>query len=325
MKNKIKYIASLILAAALVWLAFRTVEWDSFFNGLKETRWSYVFLFFIASILALVFRQERWKMIISPHNPNIRRIETWDSTNVGNIVNIVLPGAGEFVRCGYISSSRLKYDKALGTIVCERAFDVLAILLLLALSFILNWGRFGSFFIESVWHPLSEKLNFSLWWVVIAALLICAGAVWAIYHFRDRNRFCGKIVSAIKGIFAGISGITQISHKGLFLLHTCCIWLMYVLMSYFMFKAVPSLAHLGLADAMFVSAIGNIASIIPVPGGIGAYHYLAALCLQSVYGISWDTGILFATLNHELHAILVVVLGAISYSAITLRRKKLKD
>ncbi len=325
MKNKIKYIASLILAAVLVWLAFRTVEWDGFFNGLKETRWSYVFLFFIASVLALVFRQERWKMIIMPHNPEIRRADAWDSTNVGNIVNIVLPGAGEFVRCGYISSDKLKYDKALGTIVCERAFDVLAILLMLALAFVFNWERFGLFFIENIWHPLSGKINFSLWWLVIALLVLIAGSIWAIYHFRRSNRFCEKIASAVNGIIGGISGIAQIKHKWLFILHTVGIWLMYVLMSYFMFKAVPALAHLNLADAMFVSAIGNIASIIPVPGGIGAYHYLAALCLQSIYGTPWDTGILYATLNHELHAVLVVILGAISYFTITLRRKKSQE
>lgn len=88
-----------------------------------------------------------------------------------------------------------------------------------------------------------------------------------------------------------------------------------------MFKAVPNLSHLGFADAIFVSAIGNIASVIPVPGGIGAYHYLAALCLQSIYGTPWDIGILFATLNHELHAVLVAVLGALSYASATIRKK----
>lgn len=321
MKNKLKYIISLILAILLVWLAFRTVHWESFFNGLKETRWAYVFLFFVASTLALVFRQERWRMLLRSHNPKIRRIETWDSTNVGNIVNIVLPGAGEFVRCGYVSSPKLKYDKAFGTIVCERAFDLLAVGLMLLLALLLNWSLFGDFFIQSIWVPLSSRISFSLWWIVALLVIFICAIAWGIYHFRKSSTFCAKIISAIKGIFAGITSIAHIKHKWLFVLYTFCVWLMYVLMTYFMFKAVPSLSHLGFADAIFVSAIGNIASVIPVPGGIGAYHYLAALCLQSIYGTPWDIGILFATLNHELHAVLVAVLGALSYASATIRKK----
>ena len=97
---------------------------------------------------------------------------------------------------------------------------------------------------------------------------------------------------------------------------------MYMLMCYFVFRAVPALSHLTLLDALFISSVGNIASVIPVPGGIGAYHYLVALALQSLYGASWETGILAATLNHELHAIIILLVGALSYAGLTVRRKK---
>ena len=93
-------------------------------------------------------------------------------------------------------------------------------------------------------------------------------------------------------------------------------------MSWAGFKAVPMLDSLNIVDALFISAVGNIASVIPVPGGIGAYHYLVALSLQSIYAASWDTGILYATLCHETHAILILVLGIISYAGITLRKKR---
>ena len=92
-------------------------------------------------------------------------------------------------------------------------------------------------------------------------------------------------------------------------------------MTYFIILAMPSLDGLGLADAVLISAMGNIASVIPVPGGIGAYHYIVALTLQALYGADWDTGVLFATLNHELHALLVIALGVISYFRISSSRR----
>lgn len=77
---------------------------------------------------------------------------------------------------------------------------------------------------------------------------------------------------------------------------------------------------MNLADAAFLSLVGNIASVVPVPGGVGAYHYLVAAAV-GLYGHSWETGILFATLNHEIHALLIIVLGIISY--VNLVRKPL--
>ena len=37
---------------------------------------------------------------------------------------------------------------------------------------------------------------------------------------------------------------------------------------------------------------------------------------------SWETGILLATLGHEAHAILIIVLGVISYVNLSLRKRK---
>ena len=114
----IKYTLSLALAALFVYLAFRKVEWAEFVSGLKQTRWLYVALFFVVSTLALVFRQERWRLLIKEFDPEAKRLDIWDAINVSNVANIVLPGAGEFVRCGYVSSKRMSYDKAFGTIMC---------------------------------------------------------------------------------------------------------------------------------------------------------------------------------------------------------------
>ena len=109
--------------------------------------------------------------------------------------------------------------------------------------------------------------------------------------------------------------------KGLFLLYTFGIWLMYLLMCFCILKALPELSHLGLEDALFFTAVGNIAAVIPLPGGIGAYHYLVALSVSSLYGGSWETGLLFATLQHELHSVLLLVLGVFSYAGLTLRSR----
>ena len=317
----IKYVLSLALAALFVYFAFRKVEWAEFLSGLRQTRWLYVALFFVVSTLALVFRQERWRLLIKEFDPDARRLDIWDAINVSNVANIVLPGAGEFVRCGYVTSKRMSYDKAFGTIMCERACDVVSVALIFVVALGCMWDKFGAFFVDNLWEPLKAGMDFSLWW--IAAPVLIALVLFFVFVFRFKSRFawCSRIAATLNGLGSGFATIARIKRKGAFILFTLGIWLMYLLMSYFMLLAVPSLSNLSLLDALFISGVGNIASVIPVPGGIGAYHYLVALCLQSLYAASWETGILYATLSHELHALLIVLLGLISYIRFTLRKK----
>ncbi len=323
MKKVIKYVGSFLLAGVLVYFAFRGVDWQAFWSGLQQTRWGWVALFIVFSVLALVLREERWRAIIRPLDPSAGRLDVWDSMNVGNLVNVVLPGAGEFVRCGYVSRGKqLSYDKALGTIVCERVCDVVAILALFVIALASEWGKFGSFFVEQIWQPLAGRMSFSAWWLVAAVVVIAGGFFFAVFHWRHRNRTLGKIASWICGLGAGFSSIAKMEHKWLFVLYTVGIWTMYVCMSWAGLKALPMLDSLRFADALFISAVGNIASVIPVPGGIGAYHYLVALTLQSIYAASWDTGILYATLCHESHALLIIVLGIVSYFAFAVRNRE---
>lgn len=320
--NTIKYILSLVLALVFVWFAFRKVDWTAFWEGVKETRWIHVVFYFLASIGALLFRVERWRCLLRPFDDKPKRMTIWDANNIGNIVNIALPGAGEFVRCGYVSSKKIGYEKALGTIVCERACDIVAILLIFAAALLINWKRFGNFFRERMVDPVAGEANFNFAWILVGIVVLAAVAIWVILRFRDRNKSFRKAADALLGLWVGFVSISKIKNKFAFFLYTVGIWTMYVLMSYFIIRALPFADGMNFLDAMFISSIGNFASVIPVPGGIGAYHYLIAISLQTIYAASWDQGILMATLAHEGHAILIAVLGLISYVGYTARARR---
>lgn len=320
--NIIKYSLSAVLAVVLVWFAFRTVDWKTFWEDLQQTRWIWMVLFFVAATLALVFRERRWTALMRPLDPELKRMHVWDSINVGNIVNVVLPGAGEFVRCGYVSSKRMSYEKALGTIACERLSDLVAVTILLIVALASKWSNFGPFFLENVWTPMAGRMGGSFVWLLAGAVLLIAGFIWAIFHFRERVRLFGKIADKLRGLGAGFASIAKMERKLPFILSTVGIWAMYITTMWCTIRAIPMFDGLSFTDALFLSAVSNIASVIPVPGGIGAYHYLMALSAQSIYGATWESGILLATLGHESHAILIIVLGIISYAHLTLRKKK---
>ena len=341
-KKILKIALSFALAGVFVFFAFRGIDWASFARDIRQTRWIWVLAFCVVSVGALIFRMLRWQALLRPlhggadaaesgsggsaaggadgADGKVSALRVWDANNVGNIVNVVIPGSGEFVRCGYMTAGRASYDKVLGTVVTERICDVLAIVLLMAIAILCGSEQMKQFFRTNIAGAAAGQL--SLLWVLAGVLLLLAAGVWALWHFRERNAFCGKIADKLKGFAGGMTSFVRMRKKWLFIIYTIGIWTMYVLMSYSIIKAMPDLSHLGAADALFLCAIGNFASVIPVPGGIGAYHYLVALSLSGIYGVSWETGLLNATLNHELHAILILLLGAVSYISLTLQNRK---
>ena len=169
---------------------------------------------------------------------------------------------------------------------------------------------------------LKERMTFSLWWIIIPIILLLAGYFILTLKLENKNSFFRTNARTIRNLGKGIASVAHIKNKFAFVASTIGIWAMYLLMSWFMLLALPELSHLGMIDALFISGVGNIASIIPVPGGIGAYHYLVALCIQNLYGTAWETGIVYATLSHELHALLIIILGIISYISHTMRHRK---
>ena len=89
---------------------------------------------------------------------------------------------------------------------------------------------------------------------------------------------------------------------------------MYWLMAASTMWAIPVLDGLNMIDALFLSLAGSLGWLIPVPGGFGAFHFVVSLALQAIYGIPFETGIIFATLSHESQAITMAVFGGASYA-----------
>ena len=322
--NIIKYILSAGVAIILLYFSFREVEWKDFMEGLRTCRWEFIVLSMVAGIAAFWFRGLRWRQLLLPIDPSTKRITTFNAVNIGYIANFVFPRIGEFVRCGVVArrseEKKASYDKVLGTVVLERGWDMLTMLMLLVVLLSARWEKFGGFFMTQMWEPLSAKLDFSIWWIVslLACFgLACFGLVW---KFRTSGGICSRIWGLFIGLLQGFSSCFRMKDKWKFLLSTALIWSMYWLMAAATMWAIPVLDGLNMIDALFLSLAGSLGWLVPVPGGFGAFHFVVSLALQAIYGIPFETGIIFATLSHESQAITMAIFGGVSYGYESLKK-----
>ena len=319
LKKIFKYAGSAAIAVVLLWFSFRDVEWAEFMEGLKSCRWGFILLSMAAGAFAFWLRALRWRQLLLPIDPQTSRMTTFNGINIGNISNFVFPRIGEFVRCGVITRrTTATYDKVLGTVVLERSWELLVMLLMLVIVLVGGFERFGSFFMESIWLPLSQKFN--MWWAVVVMLAAASASMFLIWKYRERSAVCSKVWGVFRGILQGFSSCLRMEKKWLFFAYTALIWMTYWFMATCTMWAAPFLNHLDIVDALFLSLVGGLGFAVPVPGGIGAFHFIISLTLASIYGIPMETGIIYATISHTSQAITQIIFGLFSYIYETVRR-----
>ena len=187
-KKIIKYLLSAAFAVALLWFSFRDVEWATFMEELRSCNWQFIALSMAAGAFAFWLRAIRWRQLIIPIDSQITRITAFNGINIGNISNFIFPRIGEFVRCGVIvRRTNATYDKVLGTVVLERSWELLVMLMMLFVVVVAGFERFGTFFLDEIWTPMSQKLN--MWWVLALVVAMGVAGIWLIGKFKDRNAF----------------------------------------------------------------------------------------------------------------------------------------
>jgi len=132
-------------------------------------------------------------------------------------------------------------------------------------------------------------------------------------HHLNELPFYQKFHELFAGMLDGIKTIKRMQQKWLFLFYTFMIWLFYVLMIWIPFYMLPETSMLGLKAAITMLAIGSLGIVAPVPGGIGAYHFIGKAVLVELYHIADIGAGSFVAITHAGQTLLNVIVGGISY------------
>lgn len=325
MRKVLKYLAFLALAVILLHFSFKGVEWDDFVVGLQSCNWWWILLSMAIGILGFFLRALRWRLLLLSLNKDVTIRETFDGVNIGYITNFVFPRAGEVARCGVVAKSRkVSFEGSLGTVVLERGIDMVCLLLWTLLLLLFRWGEFGTFIGNEIWQPLQEKFNSAVWPILIFMAVFVAGIATVLILRRRlmEIRVFRKAFDLARGLLKGLLTAFRMEYKWLFIIYTLLIWLTCWLTSYTTIFAFPQVGHLTGVDALFLMIVGGFGWVVPVQGGLGAYHFIVSLALAKVYGIAQATGVVFATISHEAQALAMILCGVVSLISVSLWKRK---
>ncbi len=135
-KKKILFISGILVSIICSWLFVRKIEWSSLGVAFRDAKYIYIFPTIILMFLSFYFRAVRWKVLISPIK-KVSILNLFSVNMIGFMANNVLPARlGEVIRPVMIArKEKINVSTSFATIVMERIFDMLGIIVIASLLF----------------------------------------------------------------------------------------------------------------------------------------------------------------------------------------------
>ncbi len=329
----LKYVASLSFAGFIIYLLFRNQDPVALIEKISEVEFAWVILSMIFGGWAYVNRGLRWIVLIDALGYNSSKMNSVSSVSVGYFTNMFIPRAGEISRCTALNRvEKIPVDKLFGTILVERVIDFVFLISLFLLTLILKFDLILKFFSELGSQSSDSIPSSSTKYYVLVAILLSFTLV---YYFLKKwivkTFFYEKIIEFIEGLKEGFKSIKKMKRKSAFWFHTFSIWIMYFLMTYICFQAIPETSHLTISDGLFLLVLGGIGMVIPTPGGVGSYHAIVMIGL-SVLGVGTiflgengdpsNPALLFPTIVHIAQTLVAIIMGSIGLLILSLTKRK---
>ncbi len=302
MKKKVvsilQYLFFLALGIFLLWWSIRKIkDWGEIKASLSNANYWLIIPVIISLLLSHYSRAIRWRILIEPLGYHPKQSNAYLAVLIGYMANLAIPRLGEILKCTFLARyEKVPADKLIGTIVAERAFDVLCLFVVIIITFLWQVDTIGGLLKETIAAILQSKAEqltttrIVLFFVVLFAVL---GLIWYVLDRYAHLKFIQRIKIIVRGVWEGLISVKRIKNKGWFIFHSVFIWVMYWSSVRLGMYALQETSHLGWKESLSVLTTGSLAMIVPTPGGgLGVYHVFVQQTLL-LYGLTESTGLAF--------------------------------
>lgn len=327
-KGILKVLLFFAVGVLILWLITRNQDFHKIWTEIKNANFYWVLASVLSGFLSHYFRALRWNLLIesiSERTPST--YTTFLSLMTGYLANTAVPRLGEITRCASLARyGKVPFNSIAGTVVAERVFDMICLLILIFLTVIFQINFLGGFLNTYVWEPFLVLINENLWLFLLFSVLFIAllTGVWAFLkrNFSGTHHAVERIQRLIKGFIKGMDSVRVLSKKTLFFFYSIVVWVFYLLMVVFVFYAFEGTKHLGIQAGFTILSLGSLGIVAPVPGGIGTYHFIVIQTLTELYNVSAEIATSYAYTAHASQIFMIIILGGLSYFLLAIAERK---
>jgi uncharacterized protein (TIRG00374 family) len=299
----------LLVTAFFTYIAFRDVRLTEAWHALKSSNYWWLLPALAVMALFLVIRAIRWRCLFAPANrPQLRPVTA--ALLVGYLFNNILPArAGEVARVIALNQrAGTPLAETSGTVVIERIYDVLCLLVLL--------------FVTLPWLPpvswLSEAVYLAIVVAVVLAAAVASLSIWGdralhllLWPFQRLSFIRDRAESIAASLGQGLAGLRDWRIGLAALMWTLLSWVVLAFSFWFVMLAFD----LGLSPiaGLFVVIGVGLAMILPAsPASLGVFEAAVVVTLGA-YGISDSRAVPYALVLHAVNFFPYVLVGLLVF------------
>ncbi|MGE5424056.1 MAG: lysylphosphatidylglycerol synthase transmembrane domain-containing protein [Syntrophothermus sp.] len=328
-KSLLKFVFFLSLGFFVIWLSLRNLtpaEESQILDSFRHANYNWVALVIILGICSHILRALRWRIFFEPmgYHPGLKN--TFYAVMVGYFANMAFPRLGEVTRCGILARyENIPFNKSFGTVITERALDMILFFLLFFLMVFTQIGTIGNYLSTHVYPGLKGKFfdPFTNPLIIISLLFIVILFFAGVYFFRKKigqTKVYLKIKELIHGFWEGLKALAKIRHPFLFIFYSVMIWVLYFFMLYFCFFCFPQTSGLTAGAGLSALVLGSVGIMI-TPGGIGLYPAIIQETLL-LYGIHKTTGLALGWISWSAQTVMILCVGGLSLILLSFNKNK---
>ncbi len=288
-KQRLLVWVGLVVTLGSLALVFRTVPLREFVEEWGRVRWAWLLPSALLLYGGMVIRAWRWHYLFGNDRDRVRNALLLKGVMVGYAFNNVLPSGrmGELARALYVSKKgNLPFSVVLGTIVNERVFDSVTVLLMVAAASL--WilpidpdlvVAFGGFELSArILNPLFIQVMVgSVGMVLAVSILLLPGVSTLVPAWIARlpglsESLRARLVGFAEGVFRGLGVIKNARRFAVVSGYSVAIWGMNAASAYALAWAIPGLT-MSPFQAFAVMAFVTVCAAIPaLPGFWGLYE-----------------------------------------------------
>lgn len=300
LRSLLQYIFFLGFGVFLVWWSLRKIssaDWVDIRKSFENANYWLVIPVIMTLLLSHLSRAMRWKILMEPLGYRPKLSNTYMAVLIGYMANLAIPRLGEVLKCTILARyEKVPADKLIGTIVAERAFDVICLLVVIAITVMVQVDVIGDF-IAGMLTSIFQSKNTSpaRLIIIVGGILAVAGVLWWVFKRFAHVGVIAKIRTVLAGIWAGVISVRYLKNKKWFVFHSIFIWVMFLLSVQIALWGLRETSGYGIKEALSVLSTGSLAMIIPTPGGIGVYPIFVQKTML-LYGLKESLGFAFGSL-----------------------------
>ena len=303
--RKWNVVLGIVISLVSLALALVGVEWQRTAEALSRADWRYLLPGGLAILGYLLARSFRWKILLGP---SASLGDAFSVINIGYLINNVLPfRLGDPARAVAIGmDGRIKISAALSTVVVERVFDMLTVVLLLAITV--------PFVGEAGWTRRAGLVGGGLGLGMLAVLVALASrpgwgrsvAAWALKLIPsvDGERWLQRY----DGLMEGLSALRSARRALGVMAWSMVTWA--VTVGFYVMVLLAFLDQPTVVEASFLTATTGLGMAVPSsPGAMGVFHSIARYALELPFGVPVETAVVVAFASHTFQYVVMCLLG----------------